>query len=42
VLAPAQIISVRSDRIEVAIRPAPGSEVRVRTDGGTSAGFVMP
>jgi hypothetical protein len=41
-LAPAQVLSVRPDRIEVAVRPAPGSEVRVRTPGGTSAGFVMP
>jgi hypothetical protein len=36
------IVSVTCDRIEVAIRPASGTEVRVRTTGGTSAGFIMP
>ena len=41
-LAASDVISIACQRIEVAIRPAPGSEVRVRTAGGTSAGFVMP
>ena len=39
-LVPAmQITSVSPGLIRVSIRPAPGSEVRVRTPGGTSAGF---
>ena len=38
----ADILSVTCQQIEVATRPAPGSEVRVRTAGGSSAGFAMP
>ena len=36
------IVSVSCDRIELRVRPSPGSEVRVRTAGGTSAGFLAP
>jgi hypothetical protein len=41
-VAAADVVSVTCDRIELRIRPAPGSEVRVRTAGGTSAGFQAP
>jgi hypothetical protein len=37
-----KIVSVTCDRIEVAVSPPSGTQVRVRTAGGTSAGFIMP
>jgi hypothetical protein len=41
-VAATDVVSVSCDRIELKVRPSPGSEVRVRTAGGTSAGFVAP
>jgi hypothetical protein len=41
-VAAADLISVSCDRIELKVRPSPGSEVRVRTAGGTSAGMTAP
>ena len=41
-LPAAQILSLTCGQIQVAVRPAPGTEIRVRTPGGTSQGFTMP
>jgi hypothetical protein len=37
-----QVLSVACDQIHLATRPAPGTEIRVRTPGGSSQGFTMP
>ena len=39
---PADVTWVDCGQIDVAIRPPSGSEVRVKTAGGTSAKFIMP
>ncbi len=41
-VAPTDLVQVTPDSIVVAHRPPSGSEIRVRTPGGTSAGAVMP
>ena len=41
-VAPTDLLQVTPDFIVVAHRPPSGSEIRVRTQGGTSAGAVMP
>ncbi|MDX2058032.1 MAG: IPT/TIG domain-containing protein [Gemmatimonadales bacterium] len=41
-VAPSDLVQVTPDTIVVAHRPPSGSEIRVRTPGGTSAGAVMP
>ena len=41
-VAAAQVTLISCDQISVAVQPASGSEIRVRTAGGTSAGFAMP